>query len=279
MKISIITATLQAERYLPDCLASVKAQAARGFEVEQIVADGGSTDGTVRLATEAGCKVLTGRDSGVYDAMNKGVAASSGDVIGFLNCDDLMLPGALEAIAGWHPRRRAGWMVGGMRWIDAGGASLGQTAAPPALMFQRMYASLGWSCIWHPSTYMTRELFDELGGFDVSYRYSGDYDLLSRALGREPFDRVDHVLTAFRCHGDNLSLSANPRLLAENRQVAASYAPRSAVLRTLYRQALRGWINARNPSWFLGKKAPRLAQSLDRTHWGSRGGNGDSPVA
>src|SRR6185437_13682112 len=94
MKLSIITATLNAAEFLSDCIESVRSQRGEGFVIEHVVADGGSRDDTVAIATAGGCHVIQGKDKGLFDALNKGTRASNGDVVGCLGADDMLMPGA-----------------------------------------------------------------------------------------------------------------------------------------------------------------------------------------
>ena len=97
MRITLVTPTLNADRYLLEALASVRAQ--QWPDVEHIVMDGGSTDDTLEiLGRDPAVRVESGADGGLYDAINRGVALASGDVVGFLNADDVLAPGALAAV-------------------------------------------------------------------------------------------------------------------------------------------------------------------------------------
>ena len=155
------------------------------------------------------------------------------------------------------PSSEASWLVGGLRWIDRNGASLGYIGPPPRWMTTAMYASLGWSCIHHQSTFLTRRFFDDVGGYDSSYRAAGDYEFLARALQRQRFLRVNTLLACFRRHGDNLSMSQS--IVAENVAVAHDFGPESRVLQQLYRGTLRVWLNIRHPHWSLAKQLTTAA--------------------
>ena len=93
MKLSIITVVLNREETIEDCLRSVAEQT---FEdIEHIIIDGGSTDGTLEIVDKYKShiyKVISEKDNGIYDAMNKGLNNASGDIVGFLNADDLKKP-------------------------------------------------------------------------------------------------------------------------------------------------------------------------------------------
>ena len=100
-RISIVTVCLNSARSIGDTLASVNAQT--HAEIEHIVIDGGSTDGTQDLVRQRGERVrrfISEPDRGIYDAMNKGLALATGEIVGFLNADDVFAsPEAVERIA------------------------------------------------------------------------------------------------------------------------------------------------------------------------------------
>ncbi|MCX7227964.1 MAG: glycosyltransferase family 2 protein [Burkholderiales bacterium] len=216
--LSLVTVCRNAARTIGDTFASVRAQ--RGPEVEYVVIDGGSDDGTVELIRrEAGIidAWVSEPDRGIFDAMNKGARRSTGRNLWFLNADDRLEPGALSEVldrlrdaAGDGAREggREGGSVGAgeggvilagrTRRVDDDGTTLaidrhvapGTRAGEPAHTFA------------HPSTIMPRALFDRLGGFDPSLRIAGDYDLLWRAMSlHTPVIELDRVLTVMRAGG------------------------------------------------------------------------------
>lgn len=258
MIITVVTPTFDAIDYLDECIRSVQRQQSAHVTVEHIVIDGGSTDGTVELARSTGTRVLQGKDDGVFDAVNKATARSSGELVGFLGADDLLLPGALDAVVRRYEQDRRPWLVGGFRWIDGKGRSIGDIAPPPRWMSGQMMASLGWCCINHMATYVTREFYDELGGFDPAFRYAGDYDLLCKALNQAPWSRVPETVACFRRHGANLSMSNSQRQDDEVRLVEQRYASASRHVRALEKQTLRVYLNARNPTWAIRKQIENL---------------------
>jgi glycosyltransferase involved in cell wall biosynthesis len=96
--LSLITPCLNARAHIAEMLASVRAQS--GVAFEHIVLDAGSTDGTHDLlASCPGIRLVAGPDAGSHDAMNKGIRLARGEIIGFINADDLYAPGILAAVA------------------------------------------------------------------------------------------------------------------------------------------------------------------------------------
>jgi glycosyltransferase involved in cell wall biosynthesis len=263
--ITIVTPSLNGAEFLRECIESVRTQQTAGVEVEHVLVDGGSTDGTCELAASLGAVVMTREERSPYAALNKGSFASSGTFLGALGCDDVLLPGALAAVARGDELSGARWVIGKTQWYD-GRSSRGTVPAPPRWLTAPVYASLGWSCIPHPSTFVRRDLFEELGGFDPSFVYAGDYDFFARLLQRrEPFDAIGRPLCAWRRDGSNLSMSPDPARQAEIDRVRDRYAPGSPTRRAFYRGALKVWLNGTNPKWFACKRIDAYAARA--RHW------------
>jgi glycosyltransferase involved in cell wall biosynthesis len=254
MIVTVVTPTLNAMDYLAECIESTRRQKTDKFEVEHIVVDGGSSDGTVEFARSQGCVVITGQDDGIFDAINKGSFNSNGVLIGFLGADDTLLPGALDAVVRAYERRGARWLVGRVRWTDARGIARGDLSAPPSWVTAPMLASLGWNCIPHTSTYMHRELFEQLGGFNKELKYSGDYDFFVRARRYDSFLRIPRALSCFRRHGQNMSMRSDAAQLAENEAVAQSFGPSVPWQRLTCRYFVKLWLNAGNLPWSIRKR-------------------------
>jgi glycosyltransferase involved in cell wall biosynthesis len=252
--VTVVTPTLNAMTYLRECIESTRSQQSDRVEVEHIVVDGGSDDGTVEFAREQGCVVMTGKDDGIFDAINKGSFNSNGELLGFLGCDDILLPGALDAVVRRHQQTGSHWLVGRVRWIDEHGTGRGDVSAPPSWVTAPMLASLGWNCIPHTSTYVHRELFERLGGFNKALRYSGDYDFFVRARQGQSFVRMRRTLSCFRRHGDNMSMRSDAAQLAENQGVAEQFGPQAGSRLLMYRYLVKLWLNAANATWFARKR-------------------------
>jgi glycosyltransferase involved in cell wall biosynthesis len=250
VKISIVTPTLNAMEYLPQCVDSVRMQASARGSIEHVIVDGGSSDGTVEFAQANGLVVLTGKDRGIFDAINKGSFNSSGELIGFLGADDLLLEGALDAVLRsyvQHPD--AAWLSGGVRLIDGRGRSLGVMHPPPSWIPASMHACLGWSCIHHMATFISRPFFTELGGFNIYYHASGDYEMFCRARMRHPFVRINRTVACFRRTGQNYSVVQIQAGTEQCRAVQQRFGPASQTRRRLNRYFMKVLVNGFNPSW------------------------------
>jgi glycosyltransferase involved in cell wall biosynthesis len=253
MIVTIVTPTLNAVDYLGECIKSVQANQTSDIEIEHVIVDGGSTDGTIELAEAAGLRVMTGKDRGIFDAINKGSFNSRGELLGFLGADDVMLPGGMQAVVDAYRTSGCRWVVGGIRWIDEHGRSLGGLAAPPAWMTARMTACLGWNPVMHMGTYFSREFFTALGGFNIEYRDSGDYEMFARARSIARYGRITRAVACFRRTGVNNSAIHGERSRRENQTVLDRFGPSSGLERKVWRLALKAWFNFANPAWLLAK--------------------------
>ena len=204
-RVTIVTPTLNAAEYLDDCLRSIELQRA-DLDVEHIVVDDGSTDGTVERAIASGAKVIEGLRLGLYAAMNQGLALATGEYVGVLNGDDYLYPRAVATLVTAMQHTQRPWAIGRLRWVDGDGISLGEMAPPPSRASSQVLASLGWNWMYHQTTYMRTAFWNELGGFDTKYRVNADFELLLRARQRSSFAAVNELTAAFRRHGSNLSI-------------------------------------------------------------------------
>ncbi|HEY6532647.1 MAG TPA: glycosyltransferase [Acidimicrobiales bacterium] len=256
MRISVVTPTLESAHFLRTCAASIRMQSAPGLEVEHIVVDSGSTDGTAQLASELGCTVRSVEPgTGIFAATNIGTRASDGDLVGYLGADDVLFPGALDAVGRTYHRSGRRWVTGSYHWVDEQFRPLGTLAAPPQWLTSELHASLGWSFICHMATYFERSLFDEIGGFDPAYRASGDYKFFTEALHRTPFARVAQPVAAFRRHGANVSM-VDPAVVTESQLVTNEYGPSRHSQRLAYQAWMKAYVNLRNPMWAYRKRRP-----------------------
>jgi len=208
--LTIITPCLNAAQTLPATLASVRDQAYPGLE--HIVVDGGSTDGTLELLRAApGIRWISEPDEGLADALNKGIALATGDVIGELNADDVYEPGALRAVGeALRANPAAAWLTGYCRIIDGDGTEIRKPVTAYKNAFLRRY-SLGLylthNFISAPATFFRRTTLAESGGFDLRYRISVDYDLQLRIARHHDPLILERYLASFRMAEGSLSMS------------------------------------------------------------------------
>jgi GT2 family glycosyltransferase len=205
------------------------------------------------MATTAGARIIHGNGLGIYGAMNEGLNSASGRLVGVLNADDTLLPGALCRLLAAMQRSGRHWAVGTLRWVDQEGRRLGELRPPPSWLPAEVLATLPWGFIAHPSTYMSRELWREVGPLDVSLPVAADYDLLVRARGIAPFARVLQPTATFRRHGAQVSRHS-PELVADVAEVQRRHGLQPPLATTFARNSLRAYVNLRNPRWALSKR-------------------------
>ena len=247
----IVTPTLNAERYLADTLRSIWSQASGGIAVDHVLVDGGSADRTVEIAEDFPTRVVVNTDDGgMYDAVNRGLGMVQGDIVGYLNADDELPPGALARVAAaFRAHPHAQWLMGTREFIDGGGH-------PFAWMTREEYLGLGGSCGPQETVWMRRSLWDSVGPFDTSFRNTGDYDMYARCRAVAAPLILQEVIGRFRLHGDQLSF--RPEVMAhESRRVQEKNGTisRAGWIRGRY-LSLR--LNARNPRWLWAKKTGKI---------------------
>jgi glycosyltransferase involved in cell wall biosynthesis len=221
LKISVVTPCLNAAATLPEALASVRGQDYP--HVEHVVVDGGSTDGSVALLEGSdGVRWISEPDRGLSDAMNKGIAMATGDVIGWLNADDFYEPGTLTAVArAFAENPDAVWVTGRCRIVDGHGKEIRKAITAYKNLLLRNYSFrlyLTQNFISAPATFVRKEAYDEAGPFDLRYRISMDYDLWLKLAKRRPPVILERELAAFRMTEGTLSMSGFERQFAEHEE-------------------------------------------------------------
>ena len=221
--ISIVTPCLNAAGTIEEALASVRSQ---GYpRLEHVVVDGGSTDSTVELLRQAdGVRFVSEPDRGRADAVNKGVAMSTGEVIGWLNADDRYEPGALLAV-GEALAADAGamWATGYCRIIGGEGEEIRApiTAYKNFLLRRWSYALyLSQNFVADPATFVRRAALEEAGPLDERYLISHDYDVWLRVARRHPPLVLRRTLASFRMTEDTASMTGFERQFHEHAEVA-----------------------------------------------------------
>ena len=206
-RISIVTATLNAGRFLERTLRSILDQ--RYSPLEYVVQDGGSTDDTVAILDRYRDRLTayrSERDRGQADALNRGFARTSGEIMGYMNGDDLLLPGALGYVAEFFARRPDVDVVYGHRvLIDKNDAEIGRWVLP-----RHSRAILSWiDPVPQETLFWRRSIWERVGGrLDESFHFALDWELLLRfQASGATFVRLPRFIGAFRIHEDQKTLS------------------------------------------------------------------------
>lgn len=190
LSISVVTAVFNARATIASALDSVAGQRWPG--VEHVVIDGASTDGTLdilRDRLQAGAVLVSERDQGIYDALNKGIARASGEVIGFLHADDVYADDrVLERVAAAFADPAVGAVYGDLQYVrkdDLDHVVRHWRSAP----FSPRRLGWGWMPP-HPTLYVRREWYARIGGFDTRYRIAADYHLMLRLFAQAGLNPV-----------------------------------------------------------------------------------------
>jgi len=242
VKLSIVTPSFNGRRYLEQTGRSILSQAG-DFDLEWIVVDGGSTDGTPDLLRSLGAdprvRWASEKDRGQSDAINKGMNLATGDVIGWLNTDDLYTGGALAAAADAFARDPATqWLVGRCEIIDSEGRVIRRSVTRYKERSLRRYtyrALLRENFISQPAVFWRREFGGRVGPLDESLHYTMDYDLWLRMGRQSPPRFLDKVLAQFRLHETSKTGQVNRGQFDEQYRVACRYAAHDRASRWVHR--------------------------------------------
>lgn len=274
--VSIITPVLNRADSIERCLASVAKQTYR--PIEHIIVDGGSTDGTLQFIQQhrpmdVVFRWISERDEGMYHAINKGIALARGEVIAYLNSDDLYLPWSVEvAVRGLRPSVDIVFGDLGVLQEERGGR-------PPTFYVQfypefdlRYYSFVG--SIAQPTAFWRGRISERIGGFDTSYRLIGDCDFwLRAALDGARTRHLDEVMAVQVEHPFTLRATQPKRLDEEFHRLRTRMAMTVGPPSSLRREALKKSVvwRLRQLEFFYASKRrrphkwPRFMEAL-RTH-------------
>lgn len=185
MKVSIITATYNSEVHIADCIKSVYNQTYNN--IEHIIVDGASKDKTLEIINSTPnriTKVISEPDKGIYDAMNKGIKAATGDVIGILNSDDFFTSdNIIETVVDNFKKDNIDALYGDVHFVNPDDLSKTVRYYSSAI-FRPALFRFGFMPA-HPSFYMKKECYNKYGLYGLDYKIASDYDLLIRYLHKE----------------------------------------------------------------------------------------------
>jgi glycosyltransferase len=194
MKISVITACYNSAGTIEGAINSLLSQQLNpGTELEYIIIDGLSTDNSLEIVgryKEKIAKTISEKDRGIYDALNKGIAAASGDVIGFLHSDDAFYStDSLQAIADAFQTHGCDAVYGNGVYISNDGSEkVIRNWVSGELSTGRL--ERGWMPM-HPTFFVKRDIYRQYGSFNDTYRISADYDIVLRFL------KIHRIKTAY----------------------------------------------------------------------------------
>jgi glycosyltransferase involved in cell wall biosynthesis len=178
-RISIITVCFNSEKTIFNTLESVKKQSFKN--IEHIIIDGSSNDKTLEICKgySNSIKIISEQDNGVYDAFNKGLKLATGEIIGFLNSDDIFYSEkAVEDIVNAFSNNEIDIVYGNLDYINKEGKVIRNWISRP---YQKGLVKKAWMPA-HPTFYCKKEVYDRLGGYNDSFKIAGDFELCLRFL-------------------------------------------------------------------------------------------------
>ncbi len=226
--VSVVTAVLNGQAYIRDTIESILSQEG-DFELEYIVRDGESTDGTLKILEEYKdrLQIVSQKDGSPQEAINAGMGMAKGHILAWLNADDIYEPGALQAVVDAfrrHPKRQ--WAYGYCRIIDESGKEIRK----PVTLYKSV---LGWIYSRHmllcenyinqPATFWRRELWQQVDKLDYSFKAAWDYQLWLEMAKRSRAIPIHQTLSSFRRHGTSISETSFERQFDEELAIAKRY--------------------------------------------------------
>ena len=205
MKLTIITATFNSAHGINKCMDSILHQ---DYEnIEYIIIDGESKDLTLEIISEKqkthpSIKLISESDQGIYDALNKGLSAASGDIIGFVHSDDFIESNNIIGdIVSMIKSENLDGVYGDLQYVDKNNTQI-VIRNWKSSEFNKSLLKKGWMPP-HPTLYLKKEVYENHGLFDLSYKISADYDFMLRVFNDSElkFGYLPKVITRMRVGG------------------------------------------------------------------------------
>lgn len=214
MKISIITVCYNSSKTLSETIQSVNNQSYGN--IEYIVVDGGSTDGTLDIIQQNESLItcwISEKDKGLYDAMNKGIKMATGDLVGILNSDDVFADTSiLEKIADFHITKRVDASIGAIEQHNGKGKVI-RKYDPKNWTPQKL--AIGFMPP-HPSIFFRKEVFEKFGTYRLDFVSGADYELITRVFLKKQisFEYIPLVTTSMAIGGISSSGFKSYRMIS-----------------------------------------------------------------
>jgi glycosyltransferase involved in cell wall biosynthesis len=238
VKFTIVTPSYNKGKYIEHTICSVLKQQQSTIDLKYLVIDNSSTDETNSILesyanSDSALKIIRKRDNGQFDAINQGWLQEKGDILGWLNADDIYLDNALVTVANFfyaNPTVMA--IYGEAIYIN----SNGQKIKPVTNI--RNYSRkllLSHDFITQPTVFIRREVFDQIGPLSSRYRYIFDWEYWIRISQVYDFVRIPDLIAGYRITGDNLTTTGKYKRLREMFDLTWRYGGLINLLRFLSR--------------------------------------------
>lgn len=226
MKISIVTVCYNMEKTIEETILSVLNQ--HYPNLEYIIVDGGSTDGTMEIVDRYRkqlATVISEPDNGMYDALRKGFNVSSGEVLAWINADDEYLPWTFKFVNEVFSQfSDVNWIGGIPMFMDENRVVTDCFPCPGSKKQKEIakgcYQTRMYGCLQQEGMFWRRSLYELSGGLDLNYRYAGDFDLWCKFAKFSELYQVSIPLGVFMRRKDSLSIGGNDKYDAEVKQIS-----------------------------------------------------------
>ncbi len=225
MRFSIVTAVFNNKDLVGSAIESAHSQV--GIELEHIIMDGGSTDGTLDLIKKYNYPNIvleSSKDKGIYDALNKGIGKATGDIVGILHSDDIFSSEKVLSKVAALFKEGVDGVYADLDYVNRFDVSQIFRQWKSGL-FNSFDLELGWMPP-HPTLFLRNEIYHKMGEFDLQYRIAADYDFMLRVLtsGQYKIDYLPETILKMRVGGQsNKSLTNIIRKSTEDYQIAKKY--------------------------------------------------------
>ncbi|HVM62092.1 MAG TPA: glycosyltransferase family 2 protein [Verrucomicrobiae bacterium] len=256
LKVSVITPSFNQARFLPETLASIRAQDYP--DIENIVVDGGSTDGSVDiLRATPGIRWISERDKGQVDALNKGFAMATGEIVTWINSDDTISPHAVRIAVDALERTGADVVYGDVRIIAPDSAHIRMFYGIP---FDYPVFLYGINYIGQQSAYFRRSLLQKAGPLRLEYDNAFDYELWLRMALHGRFVYVPELRGQIRVHPNAKSIALAKRTWADTDRIRVEYWSKGGLPSFLSKRPFVRFVN-----WYYRYKRLRQIRKDSRT--------------
>lgn len=223
LKVSVISACFNSEKYLERAVQSLLSQTYKNIEF--IVIDGGSTDRTLRILDKYKDDIdylMSEPDNGIYDAMNKGIKCSTGDILYFFNSDDRFYDkDIIKKVVDFFNKKKVDFIYGNIANCYLGDSrfSIGRY---PRIITKRHFIR---NTIGHPATFFRRDCFEKAGMYDIRYKIVSDYEWYMRALYRYHlrYAYINQLISIFQCNGASMTEANSVQISLEREAVQKLY--------------------------------------------------------
>jgi glycosyltransferase involved in cell wall biosynthesis len=238
-RISIITPTYNQGKYIEQTILSVLSQ--DYHKLEYIIIDGKSTDNTLRILKKYGSRIkwISEKDQGQSDAINKGLKICTGDIVTYLNSDDIYLPGCLEKVSRYFSKNNKFlWFTGKCKIINDNGFEIRRKIT----LWKNFWLYTGYNTgtsniilpilnyISQPSTFFRREVLTKIGLFNNNYKFSMDLDFWLRLSKLSKPGFIDSYLACFRIQNTSKSANNYQEQINESMKIIKGYTKSKIIL-------------------------------------------------